>query len=132
MGLFLTLTDRPITHLLFYFSPPDLVVQATLHRCAHTLQSTLDSEQILSQLNEEGILPPASAPSTHRLLPPDNPRRQANNILFWLRGVSRAQFERFIAIVRETGEGSRPHEELALKLEEEYGRLINDPGVGKL
>ena len=35
---------------------------------------------------------------------------------------------RFIAIVRETGKGSRPHEELALKLEEEYGRLINDPG----
>ena len=107
------------------------MVQATLHRCAHTLQSTLDCEQILSRLNEEGILPLASAPSTHHLFPPDNPSRQATNILFWLRGVSRAQFERFIAIVRETGKGSRPHEELALKLEEEYGRLINDPGVGE-
>jgi len=82
----------------------------------------------LSRLNQEGVLPLAAAASTQRLLSPDTSRRQTNNILFWLRGASRAEFERFIAIVRETGGDSRPHEELAQELEEEYGRLRNDSG----
>ena len=106
----------------------DLVVPATLHRCAQSIKSALDCEQVFHRLCEEGVLPLAAAGSVNRLLPPDNKARQANNIMIWLRTAKRAEFERFIAIVKEMGVGNRSQEELAEKLEEEYARLRDDPG----
>ncbi len=106
----------------------DLVVRATLRRCAHSIHSDLDGEHIASRLNQENILPLAAVPYVHRILPPDNPGRQATNIMLWLQRATREEFEQFIAIVKEMGQRSRPLEDLGQKLEEEYVKLRDNPG----
>ena len=108
-----------------------MTVQATLHNCAHSIQRYLNFDNIHPQLAQDRILPLCSAASLLRMMPPDSSERQVNNLVIWLRRATKEEFERFILVLRESGEGDggRPHEELANELEEEYEKLKNDPGM---
>ena len=108
-----------------------MVVQATLHNCAHSIQTHLDFESIHSLLSEQEIVPLASDKSLMRIMPADTTQRQVNNLVIWLRRATGEQFLGFIAALRES-DGGRPHDDLADTLEKEYKKLKDDPGTSDM
>ena len=97
-------------------------MMGVIHACHADIAQCLNFQLMHPLLNTAGVLPQESMPD---LMRPDSSYAKINNFLMWLLSASEKQFNDFIRLLRETGEGEGEdaHLELAGLLEEKYAEL---------